>query len=59
MADSRTDEAGATLIDARPECGNCQHPGSEHVGPDLICRICGDSYRYPMDDVPSEALLGE
>jgi len=60
MAEVGIYEIKATLIDARPDCSRCQHPGSEHTGPDLKCRICGDSYQYPSDeDLPSSTLLGE
>ena len=43
-----------------PACGGCSHPASEHVGPDLRCRICGDRYIESDDnDLPSDLLIGE
>lgn len=45
---------------ALPPCSSCNHPASEHVGPDAKCRICGDDYTDPVDDdEPSDVLLGE
>lgn len=43
-----------------PACEACGHPASEHVGPDMKCRICGDRYIAPDDnDLPSDVLVGE
>jgi hypothetical protein len=44
---------------ALPACGGCSHPASEHVGPEMRCRICGDRYIEPDDDLPSDLLMGE
>jgi hypothetical protein len=44
---------------ALPACGGCSHPASEHVGPEMRCRICGDRYMEIDDDPPSNLLLGE
>jgi len=35
---------------ALPACGGCSHPASEHVGPEMRFRICGDRYIEPDDD---------
>jgi hypothetical protein len=56
MANVMNDAAVATLIDARPACAACGHPGSEHTGPQLICRLCGDQYEYLFCEDASAAL---
>lgn len=58
MADSKSEPPGA--LAALPPCASCGHPATDHTGPDMNCRICGDRYTAPEeDDPPSDALWGE
>ena len=58
MADPKP-VTGGTLA-ALPPCASCAHPASDHAGPDMNCRICGDRYTKPEDDdLPSDVLWGE